>query len=156
GAWASHRLRGLVGGGVIQLDADSESALCAQPGYSGSPAVVSGANGDVVVGMLSVASRDGVSRDAYAIPTAQLLQKWPEVLTDLTMPVCPYKGLQAFTEADAGAGLFVGREAELNRLRQMVERHALTVVIGPSGVGKSSLVSAGLIPTLSRSGWTTT
>ncbi|MGH3826804.1 MAG: trypsin-like serine peptidase, partial [Pseudonocardiaceae bacterium] len=50
GAWAACRLRGAVGAGMIQLDADSEAAFRAQPGYSGSPAVVAGEAGDGVVG----------------------------------------------------------------------------------------------------------
>jgi hypothetical protein len=105
GAWAVCRLRGTVGAGMIQLDADSEAALRAQPGYSGSPAVVSDGAGDGVVGMLAVASRDGDSRDAYAIPVAQLVGAWPEVLE--TVPACPYRGLEPFRASDAKAGLLV-------------------------------------------------
>jgi len=73
-------VRGAVGAGRVQLDADSEAAFRAQPGYSGSPAVAADAAGDVVVGILAVASRDGDARDAYAIPVAQLVDAWPEVL----------------------------------------------------------------------------
>jgi hypothetical protein len=40
GGWTVLHLRGAVGGGIVQLDADSESALRAQPGYSGSPVIV--------------------------------------------------------------------------------------------------------------------
>ena len=39
GAWSELRLRGAVGGGAIQLDTGSESAIRAQPGYSGSPVI---------------------------------------------------------------------------------------------------------------------
>ena len=77
GAWVAHRLRGVVGGGVIQLDTDSGSAIRAQPGYSGSPVVVSSDASDAVVGMLAVASRDESSRDAYAIPVSRLIEAWP-------------------------------------------------------------------------------
>jgi Trypsin-like peptidase domain len=119
GAWAGCRLRGAVGAGMIQLDADSEAAIRAQPGYSGSPAVVADGTGDGVVGMLVVASRDGDARDAYAIPVAQLVGAWPEVLE--TVPACPYRGLEPFRAADAEAGLFVGREEETVRLRRMVD-----------------------------------
>ncbi|MGH3854537.1 MAG: AAA family ATPase [Pseudonocardiaceae bacterium] len=153
GAWAACRLRGAVGAGMIQLDADSEAAFRAQPGYSGSPAVVAGEAGDDVVGMLAAASWDGEARDAYAIPVAQLVDAWPGVLE--TLPNCPYRGLTPFRAADAEAGLFVGREEETARLRRMVQRHALVVVVGPSGVGKSSLVSAGLLPELGTGEWAT-
>ena len=69
----------------------------------------------------------------------------------LTIPVCPYRGLGAFTADDAA--VFVGREDEVSRLREMVRRQPLVVVTGPSGVGKSSLVNAGLIPLLQDEGW---
>jgi hypothetical protein len=42
GGWSQCRLRGAVGAGLVQLDADSESVLRAQPGYSGTPAVLGG------------------------------------------------------------------------------------------------------------------
>jgi hypothetical protein len=131
GAWAGCRLRGAVGAGMIQLDADSEAAIRAQPGYSGSPAVVADGAGDGVVGMLAVASWDGDARDAYAIPIAHLVDAWPEVLE--TMPACPYRGLEPFRASDAEAGLFVGREVEADQLLRMVDGRALVVVVGPSG-----------------------
>ena len=63
---------------------------------------------DVVLGMLAVASRDGGARDAYAIPVSELARAWPDVVGRLTIPVCPYRGLGAFTADDAD--VFVGRE----------------------------------------------
>jgi hypothetical protein len=150
GAWARCRLGGVVGGGLIQLDADSEAVFRAQPGYSGSPAVVADGVGDAVVGMLAVATRDQDVRDAYAIPVARLVDAWPEVLE--SVPPCPYRGLLPFRAEDAEAGLFVGREEEVALLRRMVGERALVVVVGPSGVGKSSLVTAGLLPGMLDSG----
>ena len=150
GAWARCQLGGVVGGGMIQLDADSEAAFRAQPGYSGAPAVVADGVGDAVVGMLAVASRDEDVRDAYAISVARLVDAWPEVLE--SVPACPYRGLLSFRAEDAEAGLFVGREEEARRLRRMVDERALVVVVGPSGVGKSSLVNAGLLPALRGTG----
>ena len=151
GAWSELRLRGAVGGGAIQLDTGSESAIRAQPGYSGSPVIVTGDAGDAVLGMLAVASGDGGARDAYAIPVAELARAWPDVMGRLTIPVCPYRGLGAFTADDAA--VFVGREDQVSRLREMVRRQPLVVVTGPSGVGKSSLVNGGLIPLLQDEGW---
>ena len=66
----------------------------------------------------------------------------------------PFPGLEAFTEQDAG--VFFGRAAEaaelLERLHPVepTKAHRLIAVIGPSGVGKSSLVSAGLLPRLAH------
>lgn len=154
GAWASCSIRGAVGGGLIQLDARAEAALRAQPGYSGTPVVATDRWGDAAVGMLAIASKGGAAQDAYAVPLSEVAAVWPEVLGRLVLPPCPYRGLQAFTAADAQAGIFVGREREVKRLRDMVKAQPLVVVTGPSGVGKSSLVAAGLQPSLSADGWT--
>ncbi|MFH1468584.1 MAG: CHAT domain-containing protein [Pseudomonadota bacterium] len=68
----------------------------------------------------------------------------------------PYRGLLAFQEADAR--FFFGRDAEcgalVERLREARAggRGRLQVVAGSSGSGKSSLVLAGLVPSLRRAG----
>ena len=71
--------------------------------------------------------------------------------TDL---VNPYKGLRAFTEADADD--FFGRDtfvqALLSRLSTEDDLARFLAVIGPSGSGKSSVVRAGLLPALRRGG----
>jgi WD40 repeat protein/energy-coupling factor transporter ATP-binding protein EcfA2 len=155
GAWSALRIRGFVGQGFLQIDSDLQSAIRVQPGYSGSPVVVEGEAGDEVVGMLAVASRNGEGKDAYAIPIFQLADQWPDVLGSLTVPMCPYRGLESFTVEDAKAGVFVGREEEVDQLHAMVRRQPLVVVTGPSGVGKSSLVNAGLGRILQDEGWIT-
>lgn len=62
----------------------------------------------------------------------------------------PYPGLRAFrtTESDR----FFGRDAEIEALveRLIARNEHFLAVIGPSGSGKSSLVYAGLIPTLTE------
>ena len=64
----------------------------------------------------------------------------------------PYKGLMSFEEADSDK--FFGRKALTQKLQEFVTTHQLTVVLGASGSGKSSLVKAGLIPQLSnQQGW---
>ena len=60
----------------------------------------------------------------------------------------PYKGLAAFGEADAGD--FFARDELTEATVNKVTTGALTLVVGPSGVGKSSVVRAGLIPALRR------
>ncbi len=58
----------------------------------------------------------------------------------------PYKGLSAFHESDAGD--FYGRAPVVAELVQALKRNRLLAVVGPSGIGKSSVVRAGLIPAL--------
>ena len=55
----------------------------------------------------------------------------------------PFLGLRPFTADDAG--VFVGFNTEVDELVERVLRHRFVVVVGPSGVGKSSLVHAGLV-----------
>jgi WD40 repeat protein len=63
---------------------------------------------------------------------------------------CPYPGMVAFREADQER--FFGRESEQRELLERLRLHPFLAVIGPSGSGKSSLVFAGLVPELRRSG----
>jgi class 3 adenylate cyclase len=58
----------------------------------------------------------------------------------------PYKGLQAFGESDADD--FYGRDPLVGELVAAVGDHRLVAVVGPSGIGKSSVVKAGLVPAL--------
>ena len=155
GAWVRLRLRSAVIGGNVQLDIDSQSAVRTQPGYSGSPVTITDGVGDAVIGILAVASNDMDSRDSYAIPTSKLVEAWPDLLGNLTIPRCPYRGLRPFTTEDAATGIFVGRDDEVRQLRQMVDRQTMVIVTGSSGVGKSSLINAGLIGALRREEWVT-
>jgi DNA-binding SARP family transcriptional activator/WD40 repeat protein len=63
---------------------------------------------------------------------------------------CPYRGLAAYEPADAG--VFHGRSAAIRALTARLRATRLVVVSGPSGVGKSSAVRAGLVPELLRGG----
>jgi serine/threonine protein kinase/WD40 repeat protein/DNA-binding winged helix-turn-helix (wHTH) protein len=70
--------------------------------------------------------------------------------TTVSAAVNPYKGLRAFSEADASD--FFGRDDVANALLQTVVARGFVVVVGPSGSGKSSLVHAGLVPLLRSEG----
>ncbi|MBW4591662.1 MAG: caspase family protein [Brasilonema angustatum HA4187-MV1] len=61
----------------------------------------------------------------------------------------PYRGLLSFDEKHSD--LFFGRTALVDKLHKFVTTNPLTVVLGASGSGKSSLVKAGLIPQLRKS-----
>jgi tRNA A-37 threonylcarbamoyl transferase component Bud32 len=58
----------------------------------------------------------------------------------------PYPGLAAYGLDDADR--FVGREREVEALTNRLVRAPLVAVLGPSGVGKSSFIHAGLVPRL--------
>ena len=59
----------------------------------------------------------------------------------------PYKGLRPFTEADASD--FHGRETLIQQLLDAIESgRRLVALVGPSGSGKSSVLSAGLVTRL--------
>ncbi|NET46389.1 caspase family protein [Okeania sp. SIO2B3] len=60
----------------------------------------------------------------------------------------PYRGLESFDEEHSE--LFFGRTELVKKLQDFVKIHSLTVVLGASGSGKSSLVKAGLIPKLRK------
>jgi hypothetical protein len=65
----------------------------------------------------------------------------------------PYKGLRAFEKEDED--LFFGRDSAVRRVMAGVTAFALVPVVGPSGIGKSSLVQAGVLPRLAaqKTGW---
>jgi DNA-binding SARP family transcriptional activator len=89
-------------------------------------------------------------------PSLEPLQQAPPTTAGDTTN--PYKGLMAFTEADAAD--FFGREALVSEMLDRLDAGRFLAVIGPSGSGKSSAVRAGLVPALRRgaldgsAGWT--
>ena len=65
-----------------------------------------------------------------------------------TKPDSPYKGLNAFDDSELDALLFFGRERETEIVVANLIASRLTVLYGPSGVGKSSLLSAAVARSL--------
>jgi hypothetical protein len=66
-------------------------------------------------------------------------------------PRNPYLGLVSFTEETRE--YFYGREEEVAELARRVQRKLLTVLFGKSGLGKTSILRAGLVPKLRRHGY---
>ena len=62
----------------------------------------------------------------------------------------PYPGLAAFQESDAER--FFGRDQAVGEVISRLADQPMVAIVGPSGVGKSSFVRAGVIPALKHSG----
>jgi WD40 repeat protein len=62
--------------------------------------------------------------------------------------VCPYMGLSAFGPQDAN--WFFGRERATNALLARLNENGITMLVGASGAGKSSLMKAGVLPRLGK------
>jgi WD40 repeat protein/class 3 adenylate cyclase len=85
------------------------------------------------------------SVDAFLIAFAQATgADTPSLAATYTPAENPYKGLRAFGESDAEH--FFGRDTLVTQLVGAVGEHRLVAVVGPSGIGKSSVVKAGLVP----------
>jgi hypothetical protein len=62
---------------------------------------------------------------------------------------CPYVGLRPFREEDQL--YFFGRENEIRTIADNLYGARLTIFYGASGVGKSSVLMAGLFPSCGKS-----
>lgn len=63
----------------------------------------------------------------------------------------PWLGLDSFTEETRA--YFYGREQEVAELARRVQRKLLTILFGQSGLGKTSILRAGIVPKLRPSGY---
>ncbi|MEU5068913.1 trypsin-like peptidase domain-containing protein [Streptomyces virginiae] len=117
-------------------------------GFSGGP-VLDEVTG-LVIGMLTeIAAPDEFGKGqgvAYVTPT-QVLR---EILPDLAeREVCPYRGLEPFTAEHAR--WFQGRQEAVRQVvTNLAQQRRLTLLLGPSGSGKSSLIQAGALRELTE------
>ena len=72
----------------------------------------------------------------------------PSRQTSTALPSCPYKGLLPYTEQDAA--FFFGRDDERELVVANLLAAKLTLLYGASGVGKSSVLGAGVVLDLRR------
>jgi formylglycine-generating enzyme required for sulfatase activity len=85
-----------------------------------------------------------------AVPVAMPIVEAKE---EIPRPERPYKFLDYFEARDVP--IFYGRELEASALQRQIMAHKLTVLYGASGVGKTSLIQAGVIPRLHEDGYAT-
>lgn len=69
-----------------------------------------------------------------------------------TLDGCPWPGPRPLRKGDAA--LLIGRAEERRAFQRVIKQNRLVLLHGMSGVGKSSLLSAGLIPDMERAGRT--
>ena len=106
--------------------------------------------------MVQIVSRCLAKRKADRYATAaQLLADLEPLLParsgrSLAGDESPYPGLTAFQESDANR--FFGRKPDIAATVAKLRDTPLVGVVGPSGVGKSSFVRAGVVPALKSSG----
>ncbi|MFJ5552712.1 trypsin-like peptidase domain-containing protein [Streptomyces sp. NPDC093225] len=132
-----------VAGRGVHLQLTAANDLTA--GFSGGP-VLDEVTG-LVVGMLTeITAPDELDRGqgiAYVTPTQVLRTVWPELAEQ---DVEPYRGLEPFTEEEAR--WFEGRGDAVRQVLANLAEQRVTLLLGPSGSGKSSLVRAGVLPAL--------
>ena len=151
--------------GLAALDGDLAGGVRGTPGYM-SPEQRSGDRGDARTDQYSfcVALREALERDprsfaglprTFADAVSRGMRADPdERFADMTAllealdddSANPFLGLTAFTEADAGR--FFGRERDTAAAVELLAAKRIVALVGPSGVGKSSLLFAGLIARL--------
>jgi WD40 repeat protein len=147
GIWTAGTIRGREGTGWWQLAVDPEEGYSLAEGFSG--AAVWDDDYAGVVGVIVAVERDPRRRVGYALTVESVAREWPELRRHL-LAGCPYRSLRPFTELDSE--VFFGRRHETERLTELVtvESRAIIPVLGASGVGKSSLVRAGLLARLAE------
>ncbi|MEU9700949.1 WD40 repeat domain-containing protein [Streptomyces sp. NPDC047981] len=127
-------------GGVELLQLTGANDLTT--GFSGGP-VLDEETG-LVVGMVTeITAPDAYERGqniAYVTPTRTLRELLPELVES---ELCPYRGLESFTAEQAR--WFEGRQDAVRQVMASLARQRLTLLLGPSGSGKSSLIQAGVL-----------
>ncbi|NMO49952.1 serine protease [Actinoplanes sp. TBRC 11911] len=147
GSWVYGRPGGPVATGWVEIHSEPGRESTLEPGFSGTP--VWDPDAHAAVGMVVQQVTGAPPKMGYMLPADRLLAGWPE-LAGLIERTPPFRGLRPFTEQDSA--LFFGREDLVDRLVRHATEMPVVCVIGPSGVGKSSLLLAGVLPRLRAAG----
>ncbi|GHB77172.1 hypothetical protein GCM10010377_79410 [Streptomyces viridiviolaceus] len=141
GIWTRGTVEGREGTGWWQLTCDEEAPFPLAGGFSGAPVWDEDYGG--VIGIVVAVEGDQRRRTGYALTVESLTREWPQLRRRL-LADGPYRELLPFTEHDRA--VFHGRTNETQHLIELLEQQVPVLpVLGPSGVGKSSLVGAGLL-----------
>lgn len=105
---------------------------------------------EAIEAMLAADPRDRIAHARLALNALEPLRDQAQRRAAIDRGRNPFVGLRSFN--GDSAAYFFGREDEQRALLDHVARSALTAVVGSSAVGKSSLVRAGLLPTLAAAG----
>jgi WD40 repeat protein len=120
------------------------------------PAIIAGDSVPALGPLGPIIDRCLIADPAHRTASASVLLAELEALGPGRRPVAvsdggnPFAGLAPFQEADADR--FFGRDRDIEHVVAELRSRPLVAVAGPSGAGKSSLVRAGVIPALKRSG----
>ncbi|MEU4212372.1 serine protease [Streptomyces sp. NPDC026206] len=145
GVWSLGTIVDDRGRGWLQIE--STGACEIRQDFSGTPLWDERFKG--VVGMVVATDRRFLQRAAYAITAGVLFEVHPELRRHAALP-SPFRGLESFREQDAAHDF--GRCEQIKALTEAVTTSSVVPVIEVFGVGKSSLVHAGLVPELRRRG----
>ncbi|WP_274035018.1 nSTAND1 domain-containing NTPase [Streptomyces sp. MMBL 11-1] len=147
GIWTRGTIEGREGTGWWQLTCDENVPFSLASGFSGAPVWDEEYGG--VIGVVVAVESDQRRRTGYALTVESLTRDWPQLRRRL-LAESPYRELLPFTEHDRA--VFHGRENETQRLVELLDQQQVPLlpVLGPSGVGKSSLVGAGLLGSLDQ------
>lgn len=145
GIWTRGMVEGREGTGWWQLTCDDDAPFPLAGGFSGAPVWDEECGG--VIGVVVAVEGDQRRRTGYALTVESLTREWPQLRRRL-LADSPYRELLPFTEHDRA--VFHGRRNETQRLVELLDQQQMPLlpVLGPSGVGKSSLVGAGLLGSL--------
>ncbi|MFI0350917.1 trypsin-like peptidase domain-containing protein [Actinomadura sp. 9N407] len=146
--WVPGQIAGEIASGRLQIGArQSTGGLRIRKGFSGGP--VWDRRTGQVIGLIAQAWLGPDMWLAYAVSGDQVYEAWPDLRAYFDR-ACPFRALVPFRASDSA--VFFARDGAARAAIDVVTGNECTIVTGPSGVGKSSLLGAGMIPLLGQAG----